>query len=124
MPFFAPQRANFTACSLANTPVRAKVVDYTQPIDPVGYTFIVKKTPTNEGYTKTSELAVAKGMHFVFRRDDIMDRHFKASNVVEEKWIYTIAKVSGSQNVLNKLGPVNPKYKHCSYSQSVCCITG
>ena len=75
---------------------RASVVDYTAPVDMEGYTFLVKKTPANEKLTRTSELAVVKGMRFGFKTNGVMHKHFKTTTDKTEQHIFKIATVSGT----------------------------
>ena len=92
--FFTSQRANLTGLSCAYTDARAQVLSYTRPVDSSGYTFLVKRTPATQALTKTSELAVVKGMSFGIKKGGVKENYFKHTTDAAEKWIYKIVVVS------------------------------
>ena len=94
--FFASQRANFSVVTLSKNAVRSAVIDFTQPIETEGFTFLVKKTPDNEKLKSLYELAHVEDMHFGMLRGGYLEALFMNSADPTEALIWRMIQVSGT----------------------------
>ena len=96
IPSFASQRANVSAIGLSTTPDRVKALDFLQPTEPTGYTFLIKKTPKNLKLKTVAQMANVPDMHYGMRKGGYLEKYFmaaKADTAVARIW--RVLQVSG-----------------------------
>ena len=96
IPFFVSQRADFSVVTLSKNADRNAVIDFTQPVESLGFTFLVKKTPNTKKLSSLYELAHVEDMHTGMIRGGYLESVFKNSSDPTEKLIWRVIQVSGT----------------------------